>query len=178
MAEEQQNLLQQQNQILDKVEKFFGFRPNLFKKFDTFPLGADIFGAFASQFVKRRPDHQLPLSQPEIEYLGMKSSEEYECNYLFSHHKALLEQLLKDDSNKIPEEKKAALDYFAHIIAKEPKKAGNDALLNKFKEAGFTDAQFKHALMVSGVFSVASRWCLANSICLEEDFDLIYNLKQ
>ncbi|KAL4511975.1 hypothetical protein ABPG72_012820 [Tetrahymena utriculariae] len=168
----------QQNQILDKVEKFFGFRPNLFKKFDTFPVGADIFTAFTSQIVKCRPEHQLPLSQPEIEYLGMKSSEENECNYLFSQHKALLEQLLKDDSNKISDVKRAALDNFAQIMAKEPKKAGNDVLLNKFKEAGFTDTQFKHALMVTGVFSVASKWCLANSILLEEDLNQIYNLEQ
>ncbi|KAL4471744.1 hypothetical protein ABPG74_008637 [Tetrahymena malaccensis] len=170
--------LKQQNQILDKVEKFFGFRPNLFKKFDTFPVGADIFAGFASQIVKSRPDHQLPLSQPEIEYLGVKCSEENECIYLFSHHKALLEQLLKDDANKISDKKRAALDDFAHIITKEPKKAGNDVLLNKFKDSGFTDAQFKHALMVAGVFSVASKWCLANSISLEEDFNKIYNLEQ
>ncbi|EAR97040.1 hypothetical protein TTHERM_00196310 (macronuclear) [Tetrahymena thermophila SB210] len=167
---------QKQKQVFEKIEKHFGFLPNLFKNFDGFPVGAEAFATFASLIIEHTPENKLPLLQPEIEYLGVKTSEENQCKYCQTHHQTALQQLLKDASNTIPENKRAALDNLAHIIAKEPHKAGNDVLKNKFKEAGYTDAQFKHAVMVVNVFCVSNRWNLANSTGIEENFNLIYKL--
>lgn len=106
-----------------------------------------------------------PLGRAEREYLAVCVSEANACPYCVRHHRAALDRYQPE---ALSEQCRELLRRLAEEISATPWKSAR--LRESFFAAGYSDAQWQHAVMVAGYFNMANRLVLAMGVELEPDY--------
>jgi len=131
--------------------------------FASFPEGVAAHYQFYKQIILAA---DLPLTRNEREFLAWKTSEANQCPYCIAHHRVAF------DVSKGPSldaEKVEVLGELAHELTLNAWKASR--LKTRFFAAGYSDAQWSHAVMVVGYFNFVNRCAHAMGLELESDFE-------
>lgn len=107
----------------------------------------------------------LPLPRTEREFLAVKTSEANKCPYCIGHHQSALDNFAATvtDPNRA-----SALQTLAETLTKTMWRASS--LKESFLAAGFTEAEWQHAVMIVAYFNFANRCVHAMGLELEENF--------
>jgi len=149
--------------IFETIEKERGGVAEIHKAFFDFPEGVRAHYQFYKEIML---SDNLPLKRAEREFLAVKTSEANACPYCISHHEATLQNFSTDG---FVGKRKDALESLAAKLTKEPWKA--QPLLSMFAEAGFSPAEWQHAVMIVSYFNFANRCAHAMSLEIENDFE-------
>lgn len=131
--------------------------------FSDFPVGVAAHYEFYKTLILAE---DLPLSRNEREFLAFKTSESNECPYCIGHHRAAFDNA---SSNEMSEARTRLLDRLASTLTREPWKA--HLFAESFLDAGFTRAEWQHAVMIVSYFNFANRCAHAMNLRLEENFE-------
>lgn len=148
-------------EILNIISAERGGVAEIHTAFKDFPQGLWAHYQFYKQIMLNEP---LPLARIEREYLAMEVSQANTCPYCIAHHT----EAYKNSGGAIEDEKKAALLEAAKTLTLKPYAA--IATGEKFQRAGFTTAQWQHAVMVISYFNFANRCAHALGLQLEMNF--------
>ena len=131
--------------------------------FKDFPQGVAAHYQLYKQIVLM---DDLPLPRAEREFLAVKTSEANMCPYCIGHHQSALDNLASapTDLNRAN-----ALNFLAETLTKAMWKTS--PLKRTFLDAGFTEAEWQHAVMIVAYFNFANRCVHAMGLELEEDFE-------
>lgn len=151
------------SEIFDTILAERGGVAEIHSAFKSFPEGVTAHYQFYKQIIL---SPNLPLVRGDREYLAWKTSEANACPYCIGHHKEAF-RASGDLSNK-PEQIKA-LDRLARELTMSPWKAGQGK--SAFLKAGYSEAQWCHAVMVVSYFNFANRCAHAMDLELEEGFE-------
>mmetsp|Transcript_2778 Transcript_2778/g.7185 ORF Transcript_2778/g.7185 Transcript_2778/m.7185 type:complete len:199 (-) Transcript_2778:443-1039(-) len=117
-------------------------------------------------------DH-LPLSLRDRHALALEASRATGCTFCAQHHEEILDQDVPDetetddDCDDDNEDKAALLAELASVLSRDPTAAVG--FRERFRSAGFTAAQFQHAIFVVSYCNFASRCALAMELVAEDD---------
>lgn len=131
--------------------------------FGSFPEGVAAHYQFYKQLILA---DDLPLTRVEREYLAWKTSEANACPYCIAHHRAAFG---RSEESSLNPEKMEVLSTLAQELTASPWKASR--LKAFFLAAGFSEAQWSHAVMVIGYFNFVNRCALAMNLILESNFE-------
>ena len=131
--------------------------------FSDFPIGVAAHYDFYKKLIL---DEDLPLPRIEREFLAFKTSESNDCPYCIGHHRAAFDN---SSSREMDQSRSVLLELLASNLTKEPWKA--HLIAPKFLEAGFTRAEWQHAVMIVSYFNFANRCAHAMNLHLEENFE-------
>lgn len=130
--------------------------------FQEFPEGVSAHYQLYKQIIL---SDGLPLPREEREFLAVKTSEANKCPYCIGHHQSALDRF---DPNSISENRAGLLQKLAETLTTEMWKAS--ALKKSFIAAGFSEAEWQHAVMIVAYFNFANRCVHAMGLELEENF--------
>lgn len=148
--------------IFRKIREERGGVAKIHSSFEAFPEGVSAHFYFYEQIILA---NNLPLSRAEREFLAVKTSEANECPYCIGHHRAAYENFTSSPINPVREN---ALRTLAETLSKTMWKANPQK--KNFLDAGFTEAEWQHAVMVVAYFNFANRCAHAMGLELEENF--------
>ncbi len=152
----------QLSDVFDKIRQERGGVAHIHSAFSDFPEGvAAHYGFYKSIMLA----DGLPLPRQEREYLAYRVSEHNACPYCVAHHQKALDL---HSTAPLKDVQQLALDQLALAISLKPWTAHiqHDTFLN----AGFSEAQWQHAVMVGSYFCLANRCALSMNIELEGDY--------
>ncbi len=139
----------------------------IYRAFSDFPEGVRAHFEFYRTLMLRE---HLPLDRAEREWLAVETSRRNQCPYCIAHH----EEALKNTADGVVEKKKRkALSELAEILTQEPWKANWQ--MPKFLGAGFSPAQWQHAVMVVSYFNFANRCVHAMGLEIESSYEVTCN---
>ena len=148
--------------IFKRIHKARGGVAAIHHAFSDFPHGVEAHFDFYSSIMLHEP---LPLPRREREWLAVKVSQANQCPYCVAHHRAALRKL---GGSKRAKKRYSCLTLLAEILTKEPWRASS--LKPIFLEAGFSDPEWQHAIMIVGYFNFANRCAFAMNVEVEPDF--------
>lgn len=131
--------------------------------FKSFPEGVSAHYQYYKQVILAP---NLPLNRGDREYLAWKTSEANECPYCVGHHKAAFQA---SDGMSLDPAKIAVLNLLAQELTTSPWKASQ--VKSDFFKAGYSEAQWCHAVMVVSYFNFANRCAHAMELELENGFE-------
>jgi uncharacterized peroxidase-related enzyme len=131
--------------------------------FSSFPEGIAAHYEFYKKIILAA---DLPLARAEREYLAWMTSEANSCPYCIGHHKAAFRAA---EGSSFSSDKTEILGALARELTVNPWKASQ--LRTIFLAAGYSDAQWGHAVMVVGYFNFANRCAHAMDLELETNFE-------
>jgi len=150
------------SEILNVISAERGGVAEIHTAFKDFPQGLWAHYQFYKQIMLDEP---LPLARIEREYLAMEVSQANTCPYCIAHHT----EAYKNSSGEIVDNKKAALLEAAKTLTL--KSYASFSVAKKFLAAGFTAAQWQHAVMVVSYFNFANRCAHAMGLQVEANFE-------
>lgn len=150
--------------IFKKIYEERGGVAEIHSSFEAFPEGVSAHYQFYKQLILA---DGLPLSRAEREFLAIKTSEANKCPYCISHHQAALKNF---SSAPIASDRALALEILAETLTKSTWKSST--IRQSFLDAGFTESEWQHAVMVVAYFNFANRCAHAMGLELEENFQL------
>lgn len=154
------------SEILNVISAERGGVADIHMAFKDFPQGLWAHYQFYKQIMLDEP---LPLSRIEREYLAMEVSQANTCPYCIAHHTEAYNEASKKSGREIAAEKKAALLEAAKTLTL--KSYASASVAEKFLSAGFSAAQWQHAVMVASYFNFANRCAHAMGLQVEADFE-------
>ena len=152
----------------ENIKKFYnklveerGAVANIHKAFEDFSKGMIAHYDFYKIIMLKDP---LPLSKPQREYLAVATSKANKCPYCISHHEAAYD-FSNENISKLEKE----------IFVKLSKELSNSPwksylIKKEFKNNGFTNSQWQHAVMIVSYFNFVNRLALAMNLPLEDSF--------
>lgn len=153
------------SEILNVISVERGGVAEIHTAFKDFPQGLWAHYQFYKQIMLNEP---LPLSRTEREYLAMEVSQANTCPYCIAHHTEAYKEAHQNSGAEIADIKKAALLEAAKTITLNPYAAAN--IEERFKRAGFSSAQWQHAVMVISYFNFANRCAHSMGLQIEANF--------
>lgn len=150
--------------IFERIRKTRGGVAAIHQAFSEFPRGIEAHFDFYSSIMLHEP---LPLSRGEREWLAVKTSQMNQCPYCIEHHREALSKSSRPQSKK-SRKRFSCLTKLATALTREPWRASS--LKRYFLEAGFSEAEWQHAVMVVGYFNFANRCAFAMDLELETNF--------
>lgn len=155
--------LNHEKEIFGVITRERGGVANIHSAFSDFPQGVEAH----YQFYKRiMLDKDLPLSRSDREQLAWLTSQSNQCPYCIHHHR---EAHKNTNAKSVDASKHQALDKLAQTLTKEPWRASQ--VKAEFRAAGYSEAQWQHAVMVVSYFNLANRCAFAMDLDLEEGFE-------
>lgn len=150
--------------IFQRIREERGDVAKIHSSFEAFPAGVSAHYQFYKQIILA---DDLPLPRAEREFLAVKTSEANKCPYCIGHHQAALNNFA---SNSIALSRAYALEILAETLTKNAWKA--NLLRQNFLDAGFTDSEWQHAVMIVAYFNFANRCAQAMGLELEANFQV------
>lgn len=150
--------------IFEKIRKDRGGVAAIHTSFSAFPTGVAAHFDFYSSIVL---GDDLPLPRDEREWLAIVTSENNQCPYCIRHHSTAYQQQ-KQERSEAKEARLSALSQLAKLLTLEPWRAST--LRDDFTKAGFSEAQWQHAVMVVSYFNFVNRCAHAMALEIEPDF--------
>lgn len=154
------------SEILKLISAERGGVADIHSAFKDFPQGLWAHYQFYKQIMLDEP---LPLARTEREYLAMEVSQANTCPYCIAHHTEAYKDAHGNSGVELAEVKKNALLEAAKTLTLKPYAAAN--IEENFKRAGFTSAQWQHAVMVISYFNFANRCAHAMGLQVEANFE-------
>lgn len=154
------------SEILNVISAERGGIAEIHTAFKDFPQGLWAHYQFYKQIMLAEP---LPLSRIEREYLAMEVSLANTCPYCIAHHTEAYKEAAKNFGGEIADVKKAALLEAAKTLTL--KSYASASVAAKFLSAGFSAAQWQHAVMVVSYFNFANRCAHAMGLQVETNFE-------
>lgn len=148
--------------IFETIQRERNGVASIHSEFSKFPAGVAAHYEFYKRLVL---DDGLPLTRVEREFLAFKTSEANECPYCIGHHRAAFDKI---STTRIEQSRIKPLEHLAYTLTKEAWKA--HLLAPMFLEAGFSPAEWQHAVMIVSYFNFANRCAHAMNLQLEENF--------
>lgn len=148
--------------VFSKIEHERGSIARIHTAFSEFPQGMLAHYEFYKSIMLA---DRLPLPRQEREYLAYRVSQHNACPYCVAHHQQALDS---HSATPLKENRQVVLDQLALAMALKPWVAHIQR--DSFMSAGFTEAQWQHAVMVCSYFCLANRCALAMNLELEDDY--------
>lgn len=148
--------------IFSKIEKERGMVARIYSDFSAFP--ESVAAHFELNKVLMLSDSS-PLPRHEREYLALETSTYNGNDYCASHHKEAYEKFKNDQSS----DRESYLTKLAYVLTNTPEKVAY--LRNKFLEAGFTEAEWQHAVNIVSYFNYTNRLAFSMGMKLETGFE-------
>lgn len=150
------------NDIYKQIEAERGGLASIHTSFSEFPEGIQAHYDFYKWIMLKEG---LPLERADREFLAVVVSTANVCPYCIGHHS----EALKNTQFQVDKTKSKALELLAEVLTKTPWKAST--LHDNFLSAGFTEAQWQHAIMVVSYFNFVNRCVHARGLDLETNFE-------
>lgn len=151
------------SEIFETIRAERGGLADIHSAFKSFPVGVAAHYDFYKRLVLAP---NLPLPRRDREYLAWKTSEANSCPYCVGHHKSAFQA---SEETSLDSVRRAALDHLANELTKCSWKASQ--VKSAFFKAGYSEAQWSHAVMVVSYFNFANRCAHAMNLELEEGFE-------
>ncbi|MGE3975933.1 MAG: carboxymuconolactone decarboxylase family protein [Bdellovibrionales bacterium] len=149
--------------IFGLIHKERGGVAKIHSAFELFPQGILAHYTFYKQIILA---DKLPLNRFEREYLAVQTSKANRCPYCIGHHEAALKN---SDLTQVSTVRQKAMDQLSEVLTREPWKA--NPIHKVFLEAGFTEPQWQHAVMVVAYFNFVNRCAHAMGLEIEENYE-------
>lgn len=154
------------NDIFNIIKQERNDIANIYSAFRDFPEGVAAHYFFYKRLILSEP---LPLSRLEREFLAVETSKANQCPYCVEHHSAAMKKVNRD----VPQERSKALQKIAKVLTKDMWKSS--LIKEEFLSAGFSHAEWQHAVMIVAYFNFSNRCAHAMNLHLEDNFVLTCN---